>query len=62
MDVVMAKPADACSPLDNDVKGKAVLIRRGSCPFVQKAENVQNAGGAAMIVGSVHSYLLRMVS
>lgn len=55
-----AKPAEACSPLDGNFRGKAVLVRRGSCPFVQKAENVMAAGGAIMIVGSAHSYLLRM--
>lgn len=57
----MAKPADACSPLTNEVRGRAVLIRRGNCPFVQKAEHVQSAGGVAMVVGSVHAFLLRMV-
>lgn len=58
--LAMAKPAEACDPLEKDYKGKAVLVRRGTCSFVQKAENVQAAGGAAMIVGSVHSHLLRM--
>ena len=32
--LVIAKPAEACGPLENNVKGKAVLVRRGSCPFV----------------------------
>lgn len=41
MDAVVARPADACKPLENDVRGKAVLVRRGACPFVQKAEQVQ---------------------
>mmetsp|Transcript_22223 Transcript_22223/g.32332 ORF Transcript_22223/g.32332 Transcript_22223/m.32332 type:complete len:459 (+) Transcript_22223:67-1443(+) len=58
--LVMSKPAEACEPLEKDVKGKAVLVRRGSCSFVQKAEHVQNAGGIAMIVSSLHSHLLRM--
>jgi hypothetical protein len=59
--LVMSKPAEACEPLDKDVKGKAVLVRRGSCSFVHKAEQIQNAGGVAMIVSSLHSHLLRMV-
>ena len=59
--LAMAKPAEACDPLQKDYKGKAVLVRRGTCSFVQKAENVQAAGGVAMIVGSVHPHLLRMV-
>jgi minor extracellular serine protease Vpr len=61
--LAMAKPAEACDPLQQkDYRGKAVLVRRGTCSFVQKAENVQAAGGVAMLVGSVHTHLLRMVS
>ncbi len=40
--------------------GKAVLVRRGGCPFVRKAEMVQAAGGAVMLVGSKQPYLVRM--
>lgn len=56
----MAKPAEACDDLTNNVKGKVVLVRRGGCPFVRKAEMVQSAGGTAMLVGSKHPYLVRM--
>jgi hypothetical protein len=58
--VIMSKPAEACSALENNVKGKIVLVRRGSCPFVKKAENIQAAGGRVMVVGSMHSYIVRM--
>eukprot|EP00286_Rhodomonas_abbreviata_P026156 CAMPEP_0181296284 /NCGR_PEP_ID=MMETSP1101-20121128/4618_1 /TAXON_ID=46948 /ORGANISM="Rhodomonas abbreviata, Strain Caron Lab Isolate" /LENGTH=440 /DNA_ID=CAMNT_0023401131 /DNA_START=172 /DNA_END=1491 /DNA_ORIENTATION=+ len=60
--LVVAKPAEACQPLENsaEVRGKAVLVRRGSCPFVKKAEEVQAAGGRVMLVGSLHPYILRM--
>lgn len=77
-----ARPPEACSPLDNDVKGKVggfwigivarsskvwyvsqiVLVRRGSCNFLKKAEEVQAAGGRAVIIGSLYPYLVRMVS
>jgi hypothetical protein len=60
MSVAVAKPAEACTPLENDVRGKAVLVRRGSCPFVKKAEEIQAAGGRAMIVGNQYSYIVRM--
>jgi cytochrome oxidase assembly protein ShyY1 len=40
MSVTVARPAEACTPLENDVRGKVVLVRRGSCPFVKKAEEV----------------------
>eukprot|EP00600_Ochromonadales_sp_CCMP1393_P006289 CAMPEP_0174963254 /NCGR_PEP_ID=MMETSP0004_2-20121128/5229_1 /TAXON_ID=420556 /ORGANISM="Ochromonas sp., Strain CCMP1393" /LENGTH=443 /DNA_ID=CAMNT_0016211861 /DNA_START=293 /DNA_END=1624 /DNA_ORIENTATION=- len=58
--IAVAKPVEACGQLENDVKGKIVLVRRGTCPFVKKAEEVQAAGGMAMVVGSVHPYILRM--
>eukprot|EP01006_Ploeotia_vitrea_P061017 TRINITY_DN77062_c0_g1_i1.p1 TRINITY_DN77062_c0_g1~~TRINITY_DN77062_c0_g1_i1.p1 ORF type:complete len:464 (-),score=7.07 TRINITY_DN77062_c0_g1_i1:93-1484(-) len=64
--MVMAKPAEACDELinsngNNDMyKGKVVLVRRGGCPFVKKAEIVQAAGGIFMLVGSKHPYLVRM--
>lgn len=56
----MSKPAEACDPLEKDVKGKVVLVRRGTCPFVQKAENVQNAGGVAIIINSLNTHIFRM--
>eukprot|EP01031_Cornospumella_fuschlensis_P031675 gene31675-38280_t len=58
--IVMAKPAEACSPLENDVRGKVVLVRRGSCPFVKKAEEVQAAEGKAMLVGNQYPFLVRV--
>ena len=62
--MLMAKPAEACDELvstkADGYKGKVVLVRRGGCPFVKKAEMVQAAGGIAMLVGSKHPYLVRM--
>jgi hypothetical protein len=58
--ITVAKPAEACTPLENDVRGKAVLVRRGGCPFVKKAEEIQAAGGRVMIVGNQYSYIVRM--
>jgi len=58
--IVRAQPPEACDTIANDVKGKIVLVRRGGCPFVQKAETVQSAGGSVMIVGSLHPYIVRM--
>jgi hypothetical protein len=60
--LIVANPVEACLPIENNVKGKIVLVRRGSCPFVKKAENVQAAGGVAVVLGSPNPYLLRMVS
>jgi large repetitive protein len=45
--------ADACEPLVNNVAGKIVLVHRGICSFVQKAQNIQSAGGLGCIVTNV---------
>ncbi len=58
--IIVAKPSDGCGAIENNVKGKMVLVRRGGCPFVKKAENVQAAGGAVVVIGSPNPYLLRM--
>ncbi len=43
---------DACSAINNAsaVAGKIALVDRGTCNFVIKAKNVQNAGAIGMIV------------
>lgn len=43
---------DACSPIVNDVAGKIVLVDRGYCSFVLKAQNVQAAGGIGMLLAN----------
>ena len=56
-DVVLADDGtgtvtDACEPLINgvDVNGKIALLFRGSCTFVTKALNAQNAGAVGVIL------------
>ncbi len=41
---------DACSPLTNDLTGKIALVDRGTCGFVVKVKNAQNAGAIAVLV------------
>ncbi len=44
-------PNDACNPLPaGSLTGRAVLIRRGTCTFYQKAFNAQQAGAAAVVL------------
>jgi hypothetical protein len=45
--------ADACEPLTNNVTGKIVLVHRGLCSFVQKAQNAQSAGALGIVVTNV---------
>ncbi len=43
---------DACDPLTNaaDFGGSIAVIRRGTCPFVQKVETAEAAGAIAVII------------
>jgi hypothetical protein len=41
---------DACTPLLNPVAGKVVLVDRGTCGFVIKVKNAQDAGAIAVLV------------
>jgi hypothetical protein len=47
-----AATTDACSPLTNatEIAGKIAIVDRGTCTFVVKAKNCQNAGAIAMLV------------
>jgi Zn-dependent metalloprotease len=53
-DAAGASPTDACSPLTNawDVAGKIALVDRGTCRFVLKVKNAQDAGAIAVVVAN----------
>ena len=36
------------------------MVRRGTCPFIKKAENIQEAGAAGVIIGGLAPYVVRM--
>uniref|UniRef100_A0AAZ1XG49 PA domain-containing protein n=1 Tax=Oreochromis aureus TaxID=47969 RepID=A0AAZ1XG49_OREAU len=50
--LVPADPADGCSELtDREIlQGQVILVERGGCSFVQKARNVEEAGGKAVLI------------
>jgi hypothetical protein len=56
--VIATDPADAagpstsdgCSPITNDLTGKIAIVDRGTCGFVIKVKNAQNAGALAVLV------------
>ena len=45
-------PTNACEPLTNaaQIAGNIALVDRGTCPFVIKVKNAQNAGAIAVVV------------
>jgi hypothetical protein len=53
-DLILAQPALACSTLANaaDVVGKIAIVDRGTCTFGTKADQVQQAGAAGVIVAN----------
>ncbi|MCC6769289.1 MAG: M36 family metallopeptidase [Bacteroidia bacterium] len=50
--LILTSPADGCAALTNSaaVAGKIVVIDRGSCTFVTKVKNAQNAGAIGVII------------
>lgn len=45
-----SNPTLGCNAIINDVNGKIAIIDRGTCTFVTKVENAQNAGAIAVII------------
>src|SRR5205814_2997631 len=50
--VAQASPADGCSAVSSAVSGKLAPIDRGTCTFVVKVKNAQNAGAVGVIVAN----------
>ncbi|XP_074526711.1 protease-associated domain-containing protein 1-like [Halichoeres trimaculatus] len=50
--LVPANPADGCADLGDReiIQGQVILVERGGCSFVQKAKNVEEAGGIAVLI------------
>jgi hypothetical protein len=45
-----ALPTEGCGPLVGFPGGAIALVDRGTCPFVQKTQNAQNAGASAVVI------------
>lgn len=52
--VVILSPADGCDDYqsDTDVQGKIVVVDRGGCTFMQKAQVAMRAGARALIISN----------
>jgi hypothetical protein len=53
--VVRTQPLDGCSTVSNagSVSGNIAFIDRGTCNFIDKVKNAQNAGAIGVIIGNV---------
>jgi len=53
--VVRTQPLDACSAVSNagSISGNIAFIDRGTCNFIDKVKNAQNAGAIGVIIGNV---------
>ncbi len=51
-EIILSSPADGCTAFTNAaaVAGKVVLVRRGSCSFVEKVKNAADAGALAAVI------------
>jgi subtilisin family serine protease len=59
MPVQADDPRSACDPLPaGSLSGAVALVLRGTCPFIEKARHVQEAGAAAMLVINTSEELL----
>lgn len=53
IEVVFAKPSDACTALTNsDIDGKAVFVERGLCSHVHQAMHAQVVGATAVLINN----------
>ncbi len=50
-DALGPSTTDGCSPITSDVRGAVALIDRGTCGFVVKVKNAQDAGAIAVLIG-----------
>eukprot|EP01091_Cochliopodium_minus_P012534 TRINITY_DN3817_c0_g2_i2.p1 TRINITY_DN3817_c0_g2~~TRINITY_DN3817_c0_g2_i2.p1 ORF type:complete len:692 (-),score=201.94 TRINITY_DN3817_c0_g2_i2:56-2131(-) len=49
-EVILADPIDACQNITTNLSQKIALVSRGTCDFVTKVRNCQNAGAIGVIV------------
>ncbi|KAG8391841.1 hypothetical protein BUALT_Bualt01G0228900 [Buddleja alternifolia] len=59
--VALADPPDCCSTPRNKLTGEVILVHRGRCSFVTKANVAEAAGASAMIIINNQTELFKMV-
>ncbi|KAL6495498.1 Signal peptide peptidase-like 4 [Orobanche gracilis] len=59
--VVLADPPDCCSKPRNKLAGEVILVHRGDCSFVTKANVAEAAGASALLIINSARELFKMV-
>ncbi|PIN05829.1 putative protein, contains PA domain [Handroanthus impetiginosus] len=59
--VALADPPDCCTQPRNKLTGEAVLVQRGNCSFVTKANVAEATGASALLIINNQTELLKMV-
>ncbi|KAL7125782.1 hypothetical protein ABFS83_14G139600 [Erythranthe nasuta] len=59
--VALADPPDCCSIPKNKLTGEAILVHRGNCSFVTKANVAESAGASALLIINNQTELFKMV-
>ncbi|KAK4397210.1 Signal peptide peptidase-like 4 [Sesamum angolense] len=59
--VALADPPDCCSKPRNKLTGEGILVHRGNCSFVTKANVAEAAGASALLIINNQTELFKMV-
>ncbi|XP_073030379.1 signal peptide peptidase-like 4 isoform X1 [Primulina eburnea] len=59
--VSLADPPDCCSVPKNKLTGEAILVHRGKCSFITKANVAEAAGASALLIINNQTELFKMV-
>ncbi|PIN22830.1 putative protein, contains PA domain [Handroanthus impetiginosus] len=59
--VAVADPPDCCSTPKNKLTGEVILVHRGNCSFVTKANVAEAAGASALLIINNQRELFKMV-
>ncbi|KAK6162319.1 hypothetical protein DH2020_002160 [Rehmannia glutinosa] len=59
--VALADPPDCCSKPRNKLTGEVILVHRGNCSFVTKANVAEAAGASALLIINNEKELFKMV-
>ncbi|EPS70425.1 hypothetical protein M569_04337, partial [Genlisea aurea] len=48
--VSLSEPSDCCSIPTNQISGEVILVHRGGCSFLQKAQMAEAAGASGLLI------------